>query len=63
MTDVAEYVYNDMTDDELRTFGPWLKDMLKFGPMSVTFTKKDGTERVMECTLRPDLLPPASPPH
>jgi len=57
MTDVAEYIYNDMTDDELKHFNLWLKDMLKFGPVSVTFTKKDGTERVMECTLRPDLLP------
>jgi len=58
MTDVAEYVYDDMTDDELKHFGPWLKEMLKMGSVTVTFTKKDGTERVMECTLQPELLPP-----
>ena len=47
-----------MTDDELKHFGPWLKEMLKMGSVTVTFTKKDGTERVMECTLQPELLPP-----
>lgn len=26
--------------------------------LEVTFTKKDGSERVMKCTLRSDLLPP-----
>lgn len=26
--------------------------------LTVTFTKKDGTERVMKCTLKSDLLPP-----
>ena len=25
--------------------------------MTITFTKKDGTERVMRCTLQPDQLP------
>ena len=59
MTTTSEYIYNDLADEELKTFGPWLKDMLKTGPVSVTFTKKDGNERVMECTLNPKLLPPA----
>lgn len=35
-----------------------LPELLKTCIVSVTFTKKDGTERVMKCTLRPDLLPP-----
>lgn len=34
-----------------------LPELLKTCIVSVTFTKKDGTERVMKCTLRPDLLP------
>lgn len=34
----------------------WLVDMLKFGPTKITFTKKDGTERVMNCTLKDDLV-------
>lgn len=33
----------------------WLMDMLKAGPMRIIFTKKDGTERVMNCTLKPEL--------
>lgn len=35
-----------------------LPELLKTCVVTVTFTKKDGTERVMKCTLRPDLLPP-----
>lgn len=34
----------------------WIVDMLKFGPTRITFTKKDGTERVMNCTLKDDLV-------
>ncbi len=30
---------------------------LKEGDVSVTFTKKDGTERVMKCTLKEDVIP------
>lgn len=40
------------------TFHDWLKGMLKVGEMTVTFTKKDGSERVMRCSLNPDDLPP-----
>lgn len=34
-----------------------LKTLLKENVLSVVFIKKDGSERVMECTLKPDLLP------
>jgi hypothetical protein len=52
--------FNDsMTETEWENFGPWLKDMLKVSPATITFTKKDGTERVMQCTLDATLLPPA----
>ena len=47
----------DWTDNEWNTFRDWLKGMLKVGPATVTFTKKDGTERVMKCTLNPEQLP------
>lgn len=33
----------------------WIVDMLKMGPVRVIFTKKDGTERYMNCTLKPEL--------
>lgn len=36
----------------------WLKSMLQMGPATITFTKVDGTERVMSCTLEPAQLPP-----
>ena len=45
---------DDTTADALHA---WLKSMLPMGPMTITFTKADGTERVMNCTLDPALLP------
>jgi hypothetical protein len=35
----------------------WITSLLLQGPTKVTFTKKDGTERVMNCTTNPDLVP------
>ena len=34
-----------------------LKNLLREHVLSVVFIKKDGSERVMECTLKSDLLP------
>lgn len=34
-----------------------LADRLKKNILKITFTKKDGTERVMPCTLKAELLP------
>ena len=45
------------SEDQYNTFVSWLTDMLKMGEVTVTFTKKDGSERVMLCTLDPDKLP------
>jgi len=36
-------------------------DLLKSGVASVTFIKKDGTEKVMKCTLQDSFLPPPKP--
>lgn len=49
---------SEWTDTEWETFRRWLVGMLQVGPVTVTFTKKDGTERVMLCTLEPSKLPP-----
>jgi|LauGreDrversion4_2_1035121.scaffolds.fasta_scaffold77332_4 hypothetical protein len=35
----------------------WLRDMLRMGPVTVTFTKKDGDTRVMKCTLEESAIP------
>jgi hypothetical protein len=40
----------------------WAKDevieLLRKRDLDITFTKKDGSERVMRCTLRPDVVVP-----
>lgn len=36
----------------------WLGDKLKHMDAKVTFVKKDGTERVMKCTLREEAIKP-----
>lgn len=47
----------NLTDKEVKLFKKWLKSHLAFGPTTVIFTKKDGTERVMLCTTSPELVP------
>ena len=46
-----------LNEKELTVFKKWLKSNLRMGPVTITFTKKDGTERVMECTTSPTLIP------
>ena len=45
------------TDEQWTTFREWLNDMLQISTCVVTFTKKDGDTRVMNCTLQPEQLP------
>ena len=47
------------SDSDWDKFTKWLKGILQVGEATVTFTKKDGTERIMRCTLDPNELPPA----
>jgi hypothetical protein len=35
----------------------WLKTVLKTNEVQINFTKKDGTQRAMTCTLNPDVIP------
>lgn len=45
--------YYAKTDEAGRAeFRTWLKNMLHMGPVLVTFTKTDGTERELNCTLK-----------
>ena len=46
-----------LNEKDTKLFKKWLKSHLTFGPVTVVFTKKDGTERVMECTTNLDLVP------
>lgn len=55
---IAVYEPTEHTlNNDTAVFRGWLKGVLSVQPVTVTFTKKDGTERVMNCTLRADLLP------
>lgn len=45
------------TDDEWNVFTTWLRGVLHNNEVVVTFIKKDGSERVMRCTLDPVVLP------
>ena len=50
------YDFNDETTKDL------VKTTLREGVAEVTFTKVDGSERVMKCTLKSDLIPSESTP-
>lgn len=47
---------NNLSEEDSKNFQEWLKSHLKSGPVTVTFTKKDGTERVMKCTTNPTYI-------
>ena len=47
-----------LSEKDFKVFKKWLKGHLAYGPTTVIFTKKDGTERVMLCTTKADLVPP-----
>ena len=46
-----------LSEKDSKLFKKWLRSHLAFGPVTVTFTKKDGTERVMKCTTNINLVP------
>ena len=48
---------SDWTDDDYAIFETWIRGILYTDVVQVTFTKVDGTERTMKCTLNPELLP------
>jgi hypothetical protein len=47
----------EWTEEQWTTFRNWIVDHLRAGTISVAFNKKDGTPRIMKCTLNPELLP------
>lgn len=46
-----------LNKEDTAAFQQWLKEHLTGGVVSVMFTKKDGTERVMRCTTSAGLVP------
>jgi hypothetical protein len=55
-TDV-DTIDEEWTDEGAETFFNRLQEILREQEIKITFTKKDGTERVMRCTLDPNKLP------
>ena len=47
----------NMNQNELNEFRNNLQTTLQNSIMKITFVKKDGTERIMNCTLKEELLP------
>lgn len=54
---VSKNVTKDWNDNDWKRFDQWIKVLLTERNVKITFTKKDGTERVMNCTLNPDVIP------
>lgn len=50
--------YATATETQQEAFRKWIKGMLHVGPVTVTFKKSDGTERVMNCTLQESVAVP-----
>ena len=59
MNDASWVVEQKITGPNLRQD---LREFLFDGEIEVKFEKVDGTERVMRCTLHPDLIPDAMMP-
>ena len=60
MSDIMPAGHNprpDWSDEDWAIFDTWLRSILHSNIVQLTFTKVDGTERTMNCTLMPDMLP------
>jgi hypothetical protein len=50
--------YQEADDVNKAVIRDWIKSLLQKQPITVVFTKADGTDREMLCTLNPEALPP-----
>lgn len=51
--------YQTLPEEERVEFRNWLKDILhQTDTVEITFTKKDGTTRIMNCTLKEGIVIP-----
>jgi DNA-nicking Smr family endonuclease len=62
MNDVKNTIYTEMSEKDQKQFRKWLRGVLKMHETSVTFTKKDGSERKMRCTLNENAIPSEKSP-
>lgn len=54
----ADKVYNVFSGAEQDVARKWLVSHLKASDIEITFIKKDGTERLMKCTLKEEVVVP-----
>ena len=47
----------DSKHEDYEVSRKWLISLLESSPVEVTFIKRDGTERIMKCTLQEEYLP------
>ena len=60
MVEIESRLFVSFVDnDEQRS---WLRSLLGAGNIGVVFTKKDGTERQMVCTLNSEMIPQDATP-
>lgn len=51
--------YSTASEADRKLFREWMTGILKEQRMNICFTKADGSERWLHCTLNPELLPTA----
>lgn len=56
MTEIVPTFYSKLDPSEREIFRDWVKSHLKYGPVMVTFLKKDNSVRKMNCTLNETLV-------
>jgi hypothetical protein len=53
--------YQEADDTNRQAIRDWVRGLLDKQPITVTFTKADGTDRTMRCTLNWNLIPEKPP--
>lgn len=49
--------YSTANEKDRKLFKEWLHNVIRTEKVTLTFTKVDGTQRTMLCSLNPDLIP------
>lgn len=60
MLEIGSRLFVSFVDNDEQRL--WLRSLLSAGSIGVVFTKKDGTEREMVCTLSAEMIPQDAAP-
>lgn len=63
LTDQDQPYYVTATEEQRQQMREWVTGVLRTEIVQITFMRADGVERVMPCTLRPDLVPKTQQTH